>query len=91
MKAKLGQRAVVAFAVASLAGGASALFGGTALAGVHDNDTGGNGGASGAVHNNCVLPIGLNVGGALLGAGDASQQMCSGSSGATGDGGGADY
>jgi hypothetical protein len=90
MKAKLGQRAVVAFAVASLAGGASALFGGTALAGVHDNDTGGAGGAAGKVQSNCVLPINLlsNIG--ILGYGGDSSQ-CSTVGGTGGNGGGADY
>jgi hypothetical protein len=90
MKAKLGQRAVVAFAVASLAGGASALFGGTALAGVHDNDTGGDGGAAGKVQSNCVLPIGANIG--ILGfGGENTGCSTTGGNGGAGGVGDSDY
>jgi hypothetical protein len=91
MNRRFGQRAVVAVAATALAAGASALFGGSALAGSHGehNNSGGDGGNGGKSNVNCVLPIGVSAG--IIGQGGDNSQ-CQATGGGAGDGGtGANY
>ncbi|MGH8964547.1 MAG: hypothetical protein ACRDXB_04340 [Actinomycetes bacterium] len=80
--------AVAAFALAG-----TALFGGAAMAGGHDDvtNTGGAGGAGGGAATDCFLPVGVSVGAIIGQGGDVAQCNAAGGAGGAGGGANADY